>query len=253
MADRSGAGDPAQTLRLLWRAGAEGARGPRRKLGVDDVVRAGVAVADEQGTPGLTIRKVAERLGTGAMTVYTYVPGRAELLDLMIDLIELEMPRPPLGQRRGVDRLRAVADSNREMLRAHPWLAMVHPGRPTLGPGATAKYDHELAAFDGLGIDDVVCDDVLQQVLAFVRSAVRLEVATSAAEAESGASDEQWWAAAGPLLAEVLDPDAYPRAVRIGAAAGAARGSALAPDHFWTFGLDTLLAGLTAQVPELGA
>ena len=41
------------------------------------------------------MRAVAERLGVSAMTLYTYVPGKAELLDLMVDALWLAMPREP--------------------------------------------------------------------------------------------------------------------------------------------------------------
>ena len=46
------------------------------------------------------MRKVAERLGTGAMSLYRYVPSKAELLDLMLDTIHGEDPPPE--QRRSV-------------------------------------------------------------------------------------------------------------------------------------------------------
>lgn len=49
---------------------------------------------------------------------------------------------------------------------------------------------------------------------------------------------------AGPLLARVLDPARYPRAVRVGAAAGAAAGSAHDPERAYAFALDRLLDGL---------
>jgi hypothetical protein len=60
--------------------------------------------------------------------------------------------------------------------------------------------------------------------------------------------DEQWWAANAPLLARAFDHDAYPTAARVGAAAGAAHGSAYNPDHAYEFGLQRVLDGLAILI-----
>src|SRR5688572_27806436 len=84
---RTGEGDPARTLALLWRRAERGTRGPRPKLSVDAVVDAAIALADEAGLQAVSMRTLAGRLGVSAMTLYTYVPGKAELLDLMLDAL----------------------------------------------------------------------------------------------------------------------------------------------------------------------
>src|ERR687886_547828 len=104
----------------------------------------------------------------------------------------------------------AVADDALALHLAHPWLADVSTLRPTLGPGAIGKYEHELAAFEGLGLTDVQMDDCLTYLLGFVHVAARAFVDAAAAQQESATDDAGWWAAAGPLLARVLDPAAYP-------------------------------------------
>ena len=125
-------------------------------------------------------------------------------------------------------------------------------GRPPLGPGSIGKYEHELAAFDGLGLDDVDRDSCLAYVVEFVRAAAL--AAQDAADVLAGGQDDaQWWAEAGPVLARVLDPAAYPLASRVGTAAGAAHGSAADPDHAYRFGLDRVLDGLAAFVDRASA
>ena len=83
-------------LRLLWRhqLGEEsGARGPRKKWTLDEVVDTAITEADGAGLDGLadlsglSIRRLAEKLGTSAATLYTYIPGRDELLGLMVDQV----------------------------------------------------------------------------------------------------------------------------------------------------------------------
>ncbi len=249
MADSTSSSEPARTLALLWRdhpAAAGGVRrGPHRGLDVDAVVSAAIALADAQGLGALSMRALAQHLGIGTMSLYTYVPGRGELLDLMVDALYAGMPRPPHDEDQGwLERVRAVADDNRSLHRAHPWAAQVSTLRPPLGPGQMAKYEHELGAFAGSGLDDVTVDDALTHVLTFVRANARDAADAAAAERASGGDDQAWWLAAGPLLERVLDEHAYPLATRIGSAAGAARASAHDPDHAYRFGLDRTLAAL---------
>ena len=246
--DRSGHGDPARMLALLWETGDPGPRrGPRPALSVEEVVRHAIAIADEQGLDAVTMRRVAQAAGVGPMALYTYVPGKAELLDLMLDRVYAEMPRKPWPAE-WRHRVTALARDNRALYEAHPWAAAVSTGRPPLGPGLMAKYEHELAAFEGLGLDDVEMDAALTFVLDFVRASALASQDASASRSESGMTDEQWWAANAPLLERILDPDAFPLASRVGSAAGAAHGAAYSPEHAWDFGLSRVIEGLAALI-----
>src|SRR5687767_6127641 len=90
---RTSGGDPARTLALLWRAREPSRRGPRPRLDVDAVVAAAIALADERGLAAVSMRALAKRLGVSAMTLYGYVPGKDELIDLMLDALYAAMPR----------------------------------------------------------------------------------------------------------------------------------------------------------------
>jgi AcrR family transcriptional regulator len=242
---RSGAGDPARTLALLWRVPQPARRGPRPRLDVDTVVAEAVALADGQGLGAVSMRALAARLGVSAMALYGYVPGKEELLDLMLDTLYAGMERPQWDPGAGWRaRARAVAEANRALYAAHPWAAEVSTARPPLGPGLMAKYEHELAAFDGAGLDDIARDSALAFLLAFVQG-----IAVAAADAaDAPGTDEGWWEEAGPLLARAVDPERYPLAARVGAAAGEAHGSAYDPEHAYAFGLERVLDGLSALI-----
>jgi len=247
---RTGAGDPARTLRLLWRDPAAVPRhGPSQQLSVDQVVAAATTLADAEGLEAVTMRRIAQRLGVAAMSLYTYVSGKAELLDLMLDAAYLRMPRADTTGQPWRQRLTAIAAENRALFQAHPWAAAISTARPPLGPGQMAKYEHELAALDGLGLDDIQIDAALTHLLAFVQAWARAAADAQAAGRE-GPDDEQWWAANAPLLAKVLDPAAYPLAVRVGTAAGTAHGAAYSPAHAYDFGLRVILDGLAALIDE---
>jgi AcrR family transcriptional regulator len=247
--NRSNAGDPARTLALLWREESSNTRrGPRRTFDVDAVVNAAIALADEIDLGAVSIRRVAERVGSSPMSLYTYLPGKAELLDLMLDTVYLRMERPPTSGRPWRERLSVVAETNRALYEAHPWAASVSTLRPPLGPGQMAKYEYELAALEQSGLGDVEIDDSLTYLLMFVRASTRDVLDAQHAVRDSAMDDQQWWASAGPLLARVLDPGTYPLATRIGTAAGSQRGSAHNPTQAYDFGLERTLDAITALV-----
>jgi hypothetical protein len=134
------------------------------------------------------------------------------------------------------------------MLEKHPWVTQLATTRPPLGPGTMAKYDHELRAFDGLGLSDVDMDSALTYLLGFVTSVARIAIDTRAAQADSGMSDHAWWERAEPLLASVLDADCFPLAARVGTAAGHAHDSAYSAQHAYEFGLARVLDGLATVI-----
>src|SRR5260370_17230498 len=93
--ERSSAGDPARTLALLWREGpAQRRHGPPQGLSIDAVVRAATDLADREGLEALTMRRVAQALGVAPMTLYTYVPGKADLLHLILHAPYGTLPTP---------------------------------------------------------------------------------------------------------------------------------------------------------------
>ncbi|MEU8900812.1 TetR/AcrR family transcriptional regulator C-terminal domain-containing protein [Nocardia sp. NPDC048505] len=242
--ERSSAGDPVRTLELLWRVPGKPGRGPKQRSSVDAVVRAAIEIADAAGLEALTMRAVAAKLGLTPMATYTYVPGKAELVDLMLDHVYQSMPRADLTDMDWRERVTTIAEENRVLLARHPWVAYLPTTRPPLGPGRTAKYDHELRAFERIGLDDVEMDAALTHLLGFVNSVACIAVDTQRAAADSQMTDRQWWERAAPLLEEVLDSERYPLAARVGAAAGQAYDAAYSADHAWQFGLGLVLDGL---------
>ncbi|MDX3516910.1 TetR/AcrR family transcriptional regulator [Streptomyces scabiei] len=251
--ERTSSGDPARTLQLLWRgSSSDRRRGPQRGLSVDAVVEAATATADAEGLDAVTMRRVAKELGVVPMTLYTYVPGKAELLDLMLDAAYARMPRTDTTGQPWRQRVTAIAEENQALFERHPWAAAVSTVRPPLGPGQMSKYEHELSGLDGLGLSDVEMDDCLTHLLTFVQASARAVADARTAHHDSALTDQQWWELNAPLLARVLDENAYPTAVRVGAAAGAAHGSAYDPAHAYSFGLQRVLDAFAALIGRSG-
>ena len=244
----SGRGDPQQTLALLWGESLGSTRGPKRRFSLDDVLRSAIQLADEHGLDALTMRSLAEALGVTPMTLYTYVPGKAELLDLMVDAVHGENAGAgsPEGELRA--RVEAIARQNQERYRRHPWLLEVSPVRPVLGPHGLAKYERELAALDGVGLSDLEMDAVLTLVNGYVHGAMRSAQSAAEAVRRTGMSDAEWWQAYAPHLAARIAPERFPLASRVGTAAGQAHGGPFSADHAFEFGLQRILDGIATLV-----
>lgn len=231
-----------QVLRLLWRrqVAAMPRSGPRPRLNVDDIVRKAIETADEHGLPALTMRTLAEELGVKVMTLYSYVPDKAALLNLMVDEVhgELRLSVEP-GMSIGAI-LRNLLDSNYRLLLAHGWLIEAYSEQPPMGPGTLGKYERELAALVPLGLPDTTTDAVLTFLLNFARASAGDYLRH--ARAESG--NEAWWDAVQPVLSELITAADYPLASRIGTAAGAELGGAYNAEAAYDFGVDLVVSAV---------
>jgi AcrR family transcriptional regulator len=244
--------DPDPVLPLLWRhvvpQEAEAPRrGPRQRLTLDQVVDDAIALADAEGLAAVSMRVLANRLGIGAMTLYTYVDNRNDLVVLMFDQVFGRRQLPPM---RGTlrERLRLVAEVQLADFREHGWLLDVSGLRPWLGPNVGDRYEWQLSAVEGVGLDDVEMDQTVTLVAGFAANVARSEHAVHAAEKESGVSDLEWWEAnAGPLGEFTAHRD-YPLAGRVGQAAGEAYQAGTDPGRELSFGLERILDGIEAYV-----
>jgi AcrR family transcriptional regulator len=96
--------------------------GPPPSLTVHRIAAAGVDLADARGLTAVTMRSLAAAVGVSAPGLYRYVASRDELIGHMVDLVsaDLEHP-PPTGD--WVHDMTVVAEQQRAIFTAHPWLA----------------------------------------------------------------------------------------------------------------------------------
>ncbi len=110
---------------------------PRVPLSRERVLQAAVLIADEEGVASLTMRKLAEKLGVKAMSLYHHLADKNEVLDGIVDAVFSEIELPAAGTDwKTAMRRRAV--SAREALLNHRWAiglleSRTNPGPATLG------------------------------------------------------------------------------------------------------------------------
>src|SRR6201999_1132768 len=85
------------TFELLWGDPQRPRRGPKPSLSLERIVAEAIALADADGLANLSMQHLAERLGCAKMALYRYVPGKAELVALMVDAGLGDPPSAPPG------------------------------------------------------------------------------------------------------------------------------------------------------------
>lgn len=97
------------------------------------VVAEAIRLADREGVDGLSMRRLADALGAGAMSLYHYVANKEDLLDAMIDVVFEEI-EPPQAEGDWQSEMRREAVSTRQVLSRHPWAIALMESRTTPGP-----------------------------------------------------------------------------------------------------------------------
>ena len=228
------------TLKILWGVRERGERGPKPGLTVERIVQAAIELADAEGLEATSMRRVADKLGVGAMSLYRYVPGKTELLDLMLDAVHADDSVPPDGDWR--TQLEWLARRSRDRIKRHPWMLQVVVGqRPPLGPNIIGDFDAYLEAVTGIGLTPQETIAATELVGFFVEGATRNAI--EAAQAASEVSDEQYWSERQEFWEEYFDPERFPAI----SAAWEAGAYDEALDSF-EFGLQRILDGIEARL-----
>ncbi|THV41532.1 TetR/AcrR family transcriptional regulator [Glycomyces buryatensis] len=214
---QTGAGDPKRSLELLWREfePQPSRPGPKPKLTLDQIVEAAVALADRDGIEAINMRGVAADLGVGTMTLYRYVPGKGELLDLMVDLLSRMGEEPDLS---GLDwraRIELLAESTWEVFTEHPWLLEVNQRRPVLGPDSLAGYNFALSAFEGHDVSTREANLVVTAVMNMVTGTARQYLIRDSTGEGPAVPEAEWWQAQEPYLIKAIQSGRYERIARI--------------------------------------
>lgn len=225
--------------------------GPGRRPGYsrEQITRTAVRIADAEGVEAATMRRIAGDLGTGAMSLYRYVPRRDDLFDLMIDLAmsEVELPDGPSGDWRGD--LALLARQIRATGLRHPWLIELLTSRPTLGPHLLRAHEYALGALDELGLDIDDITGFVGMLNDYVHSAIRREIGWLEEARRTGLDPERWKRDyMGPYVRQVVESGAFPLFRR---SVFDSRTAHLSPEERFRHGLDRILDAIAALIPSL--
>jgi AcrR family transcriptional regulator len=209
-----------RAIECLWNPHPPPAgRGPRPRTSPFEVVDAGVAIADAEGLEALSIRKVAGRLGIGAMSVYTYVPGRSELIELMIDRVYADhgVPDPALGWR---ERIEAWMRATWRVYSDHSWLLDYNMSRLPVGPHVLDVEEALYAALYAAGFTGAENVTVTNLIRWQLLGAARSMISDAAEERHTGVSAEAYWESRSSFWTTYFDETRFPTMAAIWASGG---------------------------------
>jgi AcrR family transcriptional regulator len=149
-------------------------------------VAAAIRLADADGLDAVTMRRVAAEIGAGAMSLYTYVPDREHLIDLMVDEVAGEPRLPGLTGDWRAD-LYALVAMQRDLMHRHRWLPGALAGRALTGRNLLGYLEHGLAAMEPTGLPGATRMALIGLLTGFVASYVTSEQ-TGLASAEDQAA-----------------------------------------------------------------
>jgi AcrR family transcriptional regulator len=150
-----------------WRAPRR-ARPTRTPLSREAIVDAALRVVDREGAEALSMRRVAEELGTGPASLYWHVSSKDELINLLVDRVVGEVEPPRTDPARWQEEFRDWMLRAREVFRRHPGIGGLTLGRVPVGPNLIRVAEATLALLRGAGIPDRIAafaPDLLAQYL----------------------------------------------------------------------------------------
>ncbi|AYY11737.1 TetR/AcrR family transcriptional regulator [Actinobacteria bacterium YIM 96077] len=209
--EHAGSGNVHRSMELLWDLCERPSRGPKPGLTLETIVTAAVEIADAEGLEALSMRRVATHLGVGTMSLYRYIPGKSELLDLMLDHV-LEMPDgvPDMSHLGWREFLERTAREQWQLCMSHPWYPFVDQARPLLGPNGLETVEYVFRHLRPMGLSDQEMAVVITSLSNFVESTARVYINEKQAEERTGISNDEFWAAQAPALDEAMKSGQFP-------------------------------------------
>lgn len=229
--------DYQRIIDLLWGESSAPRRGPKPSLNVEQIAWAAIAIADSEGLEAVSMQRVAGECGVTTMALYRYVPGKGELIALMLD-IGLGAP-PHLDATAGGWRPRLEAWAGRlwATFQQHPWsLAATAPMR-LMGPNELGWFEVAVNALSSTGLDAREMVQAVITVLLHVRGMAYYAI--DSIDGQRDAFEGAWGAALAGILRKHRDD--LP-ALATAASAGA----------FGASNEDEMIVGLTLVLDGIG-
>ncbi|AQW56127.1 TetR/AcrR family transcriptional regulator [Streptomyces violaceusniger] len=193
----------------IWMRPERPAAGRKPTYSRAQITEAAVRIADAEGLEAATMRRIAAEIGTGAMSLYRYVPSRDDLIELMADHLmgEIDITGMPSGDWRAD--LTRYANGLRAMWLRHPWVATVQRSLPGFGPNQLLLIERVMGALDAhVSVDGNL--RLMAMLNSHIEGAVREEISTAEEVRRSGLSESEWMARSSPRINQLVSSGKYP-------------------------------------------
>ncbi len=222
-------------------------RAAEAELSQDLIVRTAIAIADTEGLPAMTMRRLGTELGVPVMSLYRHVPSKDDLVFLMADSIfgEAALPDPRPEDWRA--QIESVARLQWALARRHPWMPSVMSlTRPMMVPNGMAHTEWTMRVVRELGFDLPTSLRIAVALAGFllgIGSSLQME---AEAERDTGITSDEWMQAQDEEFARVNADKRFP----LLEAVGNVPDFDLDLDGLFELGLKLMLDGFHALVAE---
>jgi AcrR family transcriptional regulator len=208
-------------------------RGERARRSAEEVARAALEVLDREGIDALSMRRLADELGLGTMTLYGHFRSKRELLEAVVEVAVADF-EPPGGGGDLRERARAHVLAVRRWLLRHPALADIRARQPILGAAPLRISERLMQELLDAGFPPAEAAHAFRLLFTYVFGFSMLNRAER--------SPEQQDAARAALRA--LPRDEFPALT----AAAEGLADALGDEEQFEYGLERVLDGLEARL-----
>lgn len=225
-----------------WRAG----RPSRRTLSAEVIVEAALRVLDAEDLDAVSMRRVAQELGTGQASLYAHVAGKDELLELMFDQVTGEVQLPAPDPRQWQSQIREICREVHRVMAAHPGIARVSLGAIPTGPNALRIVERMLAVLRGAGVPKRTAAWGVDRLFLYTNAQAFEESVYSGRLRALGMSAEEYGRDYRGRLREffaALPAEQFPQTAQL-----AEPLTAGADSERFEFGLDLLVGGLAGHI-----
>ena len=211
---------------------------PRGFLSRELIIKEALALLEEHGPGGLSMRRLADRLGVAPTALYTHVRGKADLIDGLIDQVYAGLTLDLDHSGDWAQQLTTLSQAVRAHLLAHPAVVPYALQQPGLGPHSLRLGEAIYDILRPAGFSDQAVVGTVYALLTYILGFVALEVPRAGTTPQT--SDEfvrRMWA-----FFAALPPGEFPHTVQL-----AAQLARISTDDQFQFGIRTFIAGLNAQ------
>jgi AcrR family transcriptional regulator len=223
------------TAEFLWRRRTRPTRGPKPALSLERIADTAIGIADAEGLAAVSMQRVATELGFTKMSLYRYLPGKTELVALMVERAIGEPPEAGTG-----DWHADLQEWAQRLLAAylrHPWALEATVGPRPIGPNELGWMERAVAAMAGTGLTGAERLDAIAVLAGHTRTIAEQAAATDRPEARLAAQITK-------LLREHGDRFPALAATMTSAATEGPR------EQAFSFGLDRILDGLQLLIAQ---
>lgn len=239
---------PEQPEVPVWRPARKTARPPRKPpLTVDAIVDAALEIVDTEGLDALSMRGVAQKLGTGAASLYAHVANKEDLVDLVFDRVAGELRHPTPDPDRWEEQLRSGMRQVRDVFAAHRDLAQASFGRIPVLPNGLRSMEGMMAILKASGLPDKVIAWSADLLALYATSAAYEQGLLALRESREPGSVERYFGELGAFLGN-LPPAHFPATTSLFGAMADGDG-----DERFDFGLDVIILGMKAYGERMRA